>query len=119
VVHAELIYPGLGPVIISGGWHHPKSYPFSMEFTVVTDAMTVDWNSREDAFREYRADGESELCILDEVDPFVRELTYFAECALAGKQPELCPVEQSAQAVELMIKLVESRSRGGEPVSCL
>src|SRR5579863_646021 len=33
-IAAEFHYPAIGSVIVTGGWHHPKSYPFSMEFTI-------------------------------------------------------------------------------------
>lgn len=116
VIHAELHYPNLGPVEITGGWHHPKSYPFSMQFTVVTDAATMDWNVGEPDLRVCRADGEPESRKLGEYDPFARELEYFARCALAGAHPDFCPPEQSAAAVDVMLKLLESRARGGEQI---
>ncbi len=50
VIHADLMYANQGSVIISGGWHHPRSYPFSMEFTVTTDAATFDWSSTSNDF---------------------------------------------------------------------
>jgi predicted dehydrogenase len=118
VIHAELGYPGLGPVIVTGGWHHPKSYPFSMQFTVVTDGATVEWSSGDEQLRVYRGTGEMETRELDAGDPFARELRYFASCALAGERPELCPPEQSAAAVEVMLKMLESRRRGGETIEC-
>ena len=118
VIHGELDYPNVGPVEITGGWHHPKSYPFSMQFTVVTDAATMDWNMGEPDLRVYRADGELEPRKLDEYDPFTRELEYFASCALDGTHPDFCPPEQSAAAVEVMIKLLESRARGGQTLTC-
>jgi predicted dehydrogenase len=118
VIHGELRYPNVGPVQITGGWHHPKSYPFFMQFTVVTDAATMDWNMGEPDLRVYRADGEPEPRKLEAYDPFARELAYFARCALAGAHPDFCPPEQSAAAVELMMKLLESRARGGETLIC-
>jgi predicted dehydrogenase len=118
IIHGELQYPNVGPVEITGGWHHPKSYPFSMQFTVVTDAATMDWNMGEPDLRIYCADGEPEPRKLGEYDPFARELEYFARCALAGAHPDFCPPEQSAAAVEVMLKLLESRARGGETLTC-
>jgi predicted dehydrogenase len=118
VMHAELGYAGLGPVIVTGGWHHPKSYPFSMQFTVLTDGATVEWQSGDEQLRLYRGTGEMETRELDAGDPFARELGYFARCALAGEQPELCPPEQSAAAVAVMLKMLESRRRGGETIKC-
>ena len=58
IIHAELSYPELGPVVITGGWHHPKSYPFSMEFTVVTGAATIEWQSGAPALRRYTPAGQ-------------------------------------------------------------
>ncbi len=118
VISADLFYPDAGPIVVAGGWQHPKSYPFSMEFSVVTDPMTIEWRSGDDALRLYRANGESESGVLFEADPFERELSYFADCALSGAPPDLCPPGQSAQAVELMLKILESRARGGEALSC-
>jgi hypothetical protein len=89
-----------------------------MQFTVVTDAATMDWNMGEPDLRVYRADGELEPRKLGEYDPFARELEYFASCALTGEYPDFCPPEQSAAAVEVMIKLLESRARGGEILRC-
>jgi predicted dehydrogenase len=118
LIHAELGYAGLGPVIVTGGWHHPKRYPFSMQFTVVTDGATVEWQSGDEQLRVYRNTGEMEARELDAGDPFARELSYFARCALTGERPELCPPEQSAAAVEVMLKMLESRRRGGETIEC-
>jgi len=33
---AQFHYRGLD-VVVTGGWHHPKAYPFSMEFTLISD----------------------------------------------------------------------------------
>jgi hypothetical protein len=45
LILAEFHYPSIGCVAIAGGWHHPKSYPFSMEFTVVGNSGTLDYSS--------------------------------------------------------------------------
>jgi predicted dehydrogenase len=39
-IAASFHYPGLD-VVVTGGWHHPKAYPFSMEFTVVSDGKSA------------------------------------------------------------------------------
>jgi predicted dehydrogenase len=118
VVNAELNYPGQGPIVISGGWHHPKSYPFSMEFTVVAENATFEWPFGAPDLREYRADGTFASHVLPEGDLFAAELRYFAECAMANRQPELCPPAESAQSVALMRAILESRSRNGELIVC-
>lgn len=113
VIHADLIYPKLGPVIITGGWHHPNSYPFSMEFTVTHDAATLEWSSATNDFREYGENGEAQSIPLEDQDAFEAELSYFADCVERGAQPDRCPPAQSAMAVALIGKMVESREKNG------
>jgi predicted dehydrogenase len=114
IIHAELEYPGMGPVIVTGGWHHPKSYPFSMEFTVVAERATFEWPFGAPELREYKADGSTLAHQLPVSDVFAAELTYFADCVRANRKPDFCPPEQSAQAVSLMRLILESRNRKGE-----
>jgi predicted dehydrogenase len=118
VVHAELQYPGSGPVIVTGGWFHPTSYPFSMDFTVVTEKGTFEWAAGGTELREYRADGKASTRALSTADAFVSELGYFADCVIQGKRPERCLPEQSAQAVMLMHKILASRKENGRVISC-
>lgn len=113
VIHADLIYPDRGPVVISGGWHHPESYPFSMEFTVTSDAATFEWSSGSSDLRRYGEDGAAQSVALSEKDAFTSELEYFCDCVETGRQPERCPPAQSAQAVSLIEKMVESRDKNG------
>ncbi len=118
IVHAELRYPGFGPVMITGGWHHPGAYPFSMEFTVTTDERTMEWSSRGGELQEFTCDGQPVSHALPEAHPFADELTYFADCVIESRAPERCMPEQSAQAVALMRRILESRRRNGEIVAC-
>jgi predicted dehydrogenase len=118
IIHAELNYPGLGPVIITGGWHHAKAYPFSMEFTVTASQATFEWPFGAPELREYRLDGSTEAHVLPAADAFAAELNYFAECVRLNRQPDLCPPRESAEAVALMRFMLESRGRKGESVLC-
>ena len=117
-IHAELKYPGLGPVVITGGWHHPKSYPFSMEFTVVSEAATYEWPFGAPTLKRYGADGEARDVALTQADAFTAELAYFAECVTTGHQPDFCPPAQSAASVRVMMQMLESRKRQGEEILC-
>ncbi len=118
VITAELHYPDAGSVIVTGGWHHPKSYPFSMEYTVSGDGGTLEYSSagRRPVF--YRQDGGSEEPALPSRDGFQGELEYFLDCAAANRTPALCPPEESAAAVRLTRLMLEARSRGGERIPC-
>lgn len=115
---AQLHYAETGPVTITGGWHHPKSYPFSMEFTIVADGGTLEYSSAGRPLALYRADGESEALATAEVDGYQAELEYFIECASANRAPVKCSPRDSAAAVRLTRLMLESRSRYGERIGC-
>ena len=114
----EFWYPNVGSVIVTGGWHHPKSYPFSMEFTIVTDGGTLEFSSAGKPLTVYRADGISEELALPEVDGYQAEIEYFVNCIENGCKPAFCPPEESAAAVKLTRLMVEARSRNGEKIAC-
>ena len=99
MVHAALSYRDIGPVVITGGWHQDPSYPFSMQFSVETELGSFAWSSEESETGE----------------PFAAELRYFSDCVNANRGPELCPPEESVQAVALMERILESRRHNGEP----
>lgn len=118
VIVAEFHYPAIGSVVITGGWHHPKSYPFSMEFTIVGDGGTLDYSSEGRPLALYGADGEKQVVDAGEADLFTEELHYFTDCVVHHKKPELCPPEESALAVKLTRLMVESRKKNGERMAC-
>jgi predicted dehydrogenase len=116
IIHAELHYPEVGGVVVTGGWHHPKSYPFSMEFTVTFQGGTMEFERRprphglRKRWGREAGGGRREGC--------QAELEYFLECAAKNAQPELCPPAESAQAVKLTNLLVEARKKKGETIEC-
>jgi predicted dehydrogenase len=118
IILAEFHYPSIGSVVITGGWHHPKSYPFSMEFTVVADGGTLDYSSEGRPLAFYGENGEKRLLDPVDADFFAEELKYFVDCAAHGRKPELCPPEESALAVKLTRLMVESRNKNGEKIAC-
>ena len=46
VINATLYYSDEFTAVITGGWHHKKAYPFSMEYTVVADGGTFEYSSQ-------------------------------------------------------------------------
>ncbi len=118
VIAAELHYPGQGSVLIAGGWHHPRSYPFSMEYTVVADRGTLEYNSERGGPMLYKLDGNAEQLSMPAKDGYQAEIEYFAECCDRGKQPDLCPPEESAAAVKLMRLMLQARNANGERLAC-
>jgi predicted dehydrogenase len=118
VIDGRMHYSDGHAVAIAGGWHHPSSYPFSMEYTVTYDGGTVDYRSDGRPPKLHRADGSETELPRPEKDGYQAEIEYFVECVTAGKAPERCPPEESAAAVKLAHLLAGARSGIGERVKC-
>jgi predicted dehydrogenase len=114
---AHLHYPGFD-AIVTGGWHHPKAYPFSMEFTLISDGGTLEFSSAGKALTLYQADGVEARVKLPERDGFEAEIEYFAACASSGAKPERCPARESALAVRVARAMLESRAGNGGRIAC-
>jgi len=115
---AQFWYPSIGAVAISGGWHHPAAYPFSMEFTIVADDGTLEFDSAGRPLVEYGADGCEHVLDVPPTDGYRAELEYFLDCVKHGEKPLACPPEESAAAVKLAHFMLESRNRNGEKMAC-
>ncbi len=118
VITAELRYDSGLTAVITGGWHHPKSYPFSMEYTVVAEKGTVEYSSLGRAPTLYRGDGEVETLAMKEQDGYRAEIEYFLDCCRSGEPPSLCRPEESADAVALALCILEARRRKGARIRC-
>jgi len=117
-ITAAFHYRDIPSVVVTGGWHHRKSYPFSMEYTVVTDGGTFEFSSASNQANLYLASGEPGSLSLPEQDGFEAELTYFVDCCRTGQKPDLCPPEESAAAVKLTLLMLEARKKNGEKLAC-
>jgi predicted dehydrogenase len=117
-VEVRLHFENTGPVIVTGGWHHPKSYPFHMEFTVVSAGGTLEFRSGDGTMTLFDAGGSAETIDSGDKDPFAEELKYFVECVQERRQPVLCPPEDSALAVKVARLVMDSRERLGEEIMC-
>lgn len=117
IVEARLHYGHGAPVVISGGWHHPSAYPFSMEFSIVCEGGTLDFHSGLRRLTLYGSDGKGEEVKLPEVDGFQAELTAFAAACESGKAPEICRPEDSATATKMTLAMRTSREQGGKPIA--
>lgn len=115
-VEARLDYGDGVPVLVSGGWHHPESFPFSMEFTILCQRGTLDYSSDKDGLRLHSADGQVKSVELSQQDGFVAELQAFVDACSCGEPPRLCPPEDSAEAVRMALAMNRSRNLGGKAV---
>jgi predicted dehydrogenase len=117
-VAAELFYPNIGGVVVSGGWHHPKAFPFSVDYTVLADGGTVEYQGSAAAPTLYTAAGEAQALAVSAVDGYQAELEYFVDCCLKQKRPEFCPPRESAAAVKLARLVDDARNKKGEKIAC-
>jgi predicted dehydrogenase len=118
LVTALVRFPDGLSVTITGGWHHQGEYPFSMSYTVSADGGTIEYDSAGRPPTLYRPGRDAEALPLETHDGYAAEIGYFLECCRAGRQPAMCPPEESAEAVELMALLIEARKGNGERLSC-
>lgn len=107
-------YPDVA-VAITGGWQAPKDYPFSMEYSAVGDAGTLEFHSSGKPVTLYSAAGEEKLAVGTE-DGYQAEIAYFVECCREGKAPAFCPPEESAETVRLARALCDARACQGRLV---
>jgi predicted dehydrogenase len=114
----ELHYEGIGSVVVSGGWHHPAAYPFSMEYTASFDDGTIEFSTIGRPVKLYTAEGTEKPLNAPAKDGFQAEIEYFVACAAGNRQPERCAPQQSAEAVKITRLLVQARGRHGEKVAC-
>jgi len=115
---AELHYPEVASVTITGGWHHTGEYPFSMEYTVIAERGVVEFSSDRRPPTVYWADGKKEPLTAPDADGYQAEIRYFLECCAGNTQPALCPPQESANAVKLTKLMTDTRERRGDKVAC-
>lgn len=109
VVSAHLDYERGPAVVIAGGWNSPKAFPFSMGYTAAFDEGTLEFTSLGGGVMLHRAGGPPEPVSLPAADAYADEIRYFLECCAQGREPERCPPEQSAQAIDICLRMAEGR----------
>ncbi len=117
VVEARLDYGDGVPVSISGGWHHPESFPFSMEFTIVCEGGTVRYSSNDAGVWLCNAEGKQVEVEQREADGFEEELQSFVDACESGIAPADCLPEESAESVAMTLAMVRSRASGGAAIT--
>jgi predicted dehydrogenase len=114
-VKAVLSYPEGVEVKIEGGWLQSGS-PFYMGFEARTEKALLELSGEGFFLDDGSGRKKAEPPVEDAYD---REIGYFIECCRTGASPDVCPPEQSAQAIKIALLLRESRSRKGETIKCL
>jgi len=117
-LNAQLFYEHGGVVGISGGWMEPAGYPWSAAYRVAMEGGTIEYRSAGCPPTLFAGSGAGRALSLNGGDGYRSELQYFAICCRTGTAPELCPPNESADAVKLMRLLLEARSRAGAKLVC-
>jgi len=66
----------------------------------------------------YGANGFMQVLEMTGSDGYRAEIEYFLECCRTGQAPEFCPPAESADAVKLMLLLLDARNRNGVKLAC-
>ncbi len=117
LITAEMFYDTGLSVTITGGWHLPAHYPFSMEYTVVGQDGAMEYSSTGRPPHFYGRDGHYDIQ-LDETDGYQAEIEYFVASCRSGQPPVRCTPESSANAVKLARLIEQARARKGEILPC-
>jgi predicted dehydrogenase len=114
-IMATLIYPGGPEVRIQGGWFQP-GMPLKMTFQAVCERAQMAF----DADGLFLSDASGQRTKLEPTGPdgYQAEVAYFIECCRTQTEPARCPPRASAQAVQVALRLKQSRSLNGEQIKC-
>jgi predicted dehydrogenase len=108
--HADLQYDG-GPscATVVGGWMVGPGYPFSMTATFQFEEATLAFGAEPGtALTIYPKAGGKETPLLIQEQGYFFELRYFLECLAAGRTPDLCPPEESRDAIAMALSARDS-----------
>jgi predicted dehydrogenase len=117
LITAQFNYPDFA-VTITGGWHHKRDYPFSMEFTVAGDQGVLEFSSAGRDLTLYANGGGITPVQLPDTDGYQAEIEYFLDCVRHHRPPGECSPESSQAAVALTRAASAARALKGTPVLC-
>jgi predicted dehydrogenase len=116
-VDAQLFYEQ-GLVTIAGGWLPASAYRFYSECTIMLDGAILEHRAGNAPPQMYSPDGSVSPLPLRDGEGYRDEIAYFVECCRTAQQPKFCPPTESADAVKLMLLILESRKRKGAKLVC-
>jgi predicted dehydrogenase len=119
-LNAQLYYEHGGVVVVTGGWLDAPGFASSAEYRVAMEGGTLEYRSAGCPPTLYASGSGGRPLGLGSggADGYRSELQYFAVCCRTGTAPELCPPNESVDAVKLMRLLLEARSRAGAKLVC-
>ena len=109
---------------VEGGFDMTENYPFNMNFRIVGEEKSIEYNlsagfnledvasaKRQEVMFAKGAQPEFQN-VNQEEDAYRTELEYFADCIENGKETDICPIEQSREVVEIMLAIKKSLETG-------
>jgi predicted dehydrogenase len=114
-IMATLIYPGGPEVRVQGGWFQPGA-PLKMTFQAVAERGQMELS----ADGLFLSDSAGQRTKLEPSGPdgYEAEVAYFVECCRNNAEPLRCTPRASAQAVQVALRLKQSRALNGEQIKC-
>jgi predicted dehydrogenase len=116
LVNALYSYEGGPEVRISAAWYLPRSVPFRAAYTAVFERGVLSYDSsRAPTLLLHSGEGEG-TAVHVEGDAYYKELRYFVDCLLTGKDPaELVSPESARDSLFLVESEIRS-ALSGEPI---
>ncbi len=99
-------------VSAEGGWMGMPAFPFRMEFQVMLEEASIEFNAN--GFKAYTRDGETVELDKPDGDGYSREIQYFVDCINNDTEPEIVTAEDAIEAVEICLAEIESAKTGKE-----
>lgn len=110
--------------LVDGGMEMPASYPFSSRLEVrgALGALEYHFQAGGRGFEEgaginrltlYPATGEPVIATVEQVDPFVAEIAYFADCIRTGQRPTRVTADDAVLALRVALAARDSIELGG------
>lgn len=100
-VNAILGYPQVN-VLLESGFVMARTYPFTTGFRLSNGDVSLEYiNKTQKGLLMYSTEIDSRELSYDDFDPYAKELSYFVECLLNGKDPEQGSGEDALKAVKV------------------
>ena len=115
---AQLFYADGAVVEITGGWYAGAEYPFSMEYSAVSEGGSIEYRSGGLVPTLFPRGSAAMPLPLETADGYAAEIAHFVESCRNGSAPRQSPPEESARAVKFLRLLLEARDHPGVRMPC-
>ncbi len=101
---------GKGALITAeGAWEYPKTYPFSMTFSIAMEKATLRFDGQ---LELHTASGKKSAVKIPASDGYTEELAHFVDCLRRGRKSDVVSPESAYQSVKLVEAELASAAAG-------